>query len=167
MNKPVLSSDLARVEIEVERLLADYPELSADPELRADMIEGETSLPEVVQRILRVEREAVALAEGLTDFIMKLEERRGVFKRRQDNARKMIQRVLEIADVKTLRLPEATLSIALTPPKVTVSDPDALPDEFMRVKREPDLAKIKEALQDQKTIPGAYLTNGGQTLKIR
>ena len=167
MSKPVMNSDLARVEIEVSRLIDEYPELAADLQLRADMIEGSTAFPDVAHRLLRVEREAGAMAAGLSSYIDKLLERAGVYERRQDSAKRMLQRLMEIADVKTFRLPEATLSLAATPPKALVADPESLPDEYMRVKREPNMAKIKEALQAQTTVPGAYLSNGGQSLRIR
>jgi hypothetical protein len=42
-----------------------------------------------------------------------------------------------------------------------------LPATFVRIKREPDKARIKVALQDGTSVPGATLSNAEENLTIR
>jgi len=64
----------------------------------------------------------------------------------------------------TARYHTATLSEASA--KVVITDEAALPDEFIRVKREPDKTKLRDALRGKRVIPGAALSNGGTALRI-
>ena len=79
----------------------------------------------------------------------------------------MMLQLLQAARLKKLELPEATLSVKLGVPRVFISDEAALPDEFWRVKREPDRQKIKQALSELKPVPGATLTNAEDVLAVR
>lgn len=51
-------------------------------------------------------------------------------------------------------------------PSVVVTDPDALPDEMCRIRREPDKRAIQAAL-GKTSVPGALLRNPQQTVQIR
>lgn len=54
-----------------------------------------------------------------------------------------------------------------TPKSVVILDEKLLKDEFIRIKREPDKIAIKKAIDDGKTVDGAQLSNGGETLVIK
>jgi hypothetical protein len=49
---------------------------------------------------------------------------------------------------------------------VQITDEDAIPDAYCRIKREPSKTLIKEALLDGEEVPGAVLDNGGETIRI-
>ena len=96
-----------------------------------------------------------------------LRARAARFERREQAIRDLMFRMLELAHLKKLEMPEATVSVRVGVPKVIVTDEAALPDEFCRIKREPDKGKIKAALAELKPVPGATLSNAEDTLAIR
>jgi hypothetical protein len=50
---------------------------------------------------------------------------------------------------------------------VVITNKEALPEQFIRIKREEDKVAIKDALKRGEIVPGAELSNGGETLTIR
>jgi Siphovirus Gp157 len=75
-------------------------------------------------------------------------------------------RLMEAADLRKAVLAEATLSIRPAPQAVRLINPDVLPADYFRVKREPDVAGIKAALKAGADVPGAALSNAADTLAI-
>ena len=152
---------------QVDGLLAAYPELVEDEVLRLDMIEGSTDLVDFVRRLERSRQDASALTEAIAMNVDALRARAARFERREQAIRDLMFRMLELAHLKKLEMPEATVSVRVGVPKVIVTDEAALPDEFCRIKREPDKGKIKAALAELKPVPGAALSNAEDTLAIR
>jgi hypothetical protein len=158
--------DLALVEREIADLLGAYPEIAEDEQLRADMVEGSTSISTLLEILLTAERDAADMQGALSSRIEDAKARKDRFKRRQEGAKKMMQRLMEIAGLKRLQLTEATLTVANVPPSVVIIDEFQVPAEFMRVKSEPDKAAIKDALKNGAVIPGCQMSNGGQSLRV-
>jgi hypothetical protein len=152
---------------QVDGLLAAYPELVEDEVLHLDMIEGSTDLIEFLRALERRRQEAIALVEALAMNIDALRARQARFEKRDQAVRDLMFRLLQIAHLKKLEMPEATLSVRVGVPKVIVTDEAALPDEYCRIKREPDRGKIKQTLSEFKPVPGATLSNAEDTLAIR
>jgi hypothetical protein len=50
---------------------------------------------------------------------------------------------------------------------VVITDPEAIPGAFMRVRREPDKTAIGAAIASGADIPGAEMRNGLPALTIR
>jgi phage host-nuclease inhibitor protein Gam len=50
---------------------------------------------------------------------------------------------------------------------VVITDPQAVPDQFVRIKREPDKTAIGAALASGNAVPGADMRNGAPSLTIR
>jgi hypothetical protein len=159
--------DPAVIRHQVDGLLAAYPELVEDEVLRLDMIEGSTDLVDFVRRLERSRQEASALTEAIAMNVDALRARAARFERREQAIRDLMFRMLELAHLKKLEMPEATVSVRVGVPKVIVTDEAALPDEFCRIKREPDKGKIKAALAELKPVPGATLSNAEDTIAIR
>ena len=63
--------------------------------------------------------------------------------------------------------PEFTVSLSPGRPGVVITDPEAIPGAFMRVRREPDKTAIGAAIASGADIPGAEMRNGLPTLTIR
>ena len=59
------------------------------------------------------------------------------------------------------------LSIGATQPAVVIFDETALPESCVRVKREPNKTEIRKMLSEGQSVPGAALSNGGETLTVR
>jgi hypothetical protein len=73
---------------------------------------------------------------------------------------------MEAAGLRKAVLPEATLSIRPSPQAVRIIHPEFIPEEFWRVKREPNVSQIKAALKVGLDVPGASLSNAADTLAI-
>lgn len=159
--------DATRVTLEIERLLAEYPELAEDEALRADMIEGSTDAFAVLDRIIATMREATATVAAIKIQADALWSRAERFERREKAMRALAQRIMEAANIRKAERPEATLSIRAVAPSLVITDESALPDWAWRVRREPDKATIKDRVKAGEFVPGAEMSNGGATLSVR
>jgi len=155
------------VEQQVQALLNEHPELIGDEELKIDMLQGSTDFYELVEKIHRNIMENTALLHGLHELVDGLNKRKTALGSRIDFQRALIKRLMEAADQRSIDLPAAKISLGKSPAKVIITDESAIPDEFVRVKREPNKTAIKEALVGGKDVPGATLSNGGTSLTIR
>lgn len=162
-----LHLDAAAIEREVTDLLAAYPELAEDEELRASALEGETQLHEVLARLVDYAQESACLASAIKERMAGLAARKAAAERREEAARKLIFRLMQKADVRKVPLPEATLSITTVAPSVRILDEALLPARFVRASYSPLKAEIKDALKAGEAVPGACLDNGGERLSVR
>jgi len=162
--------DITQVEREIEALLAEYPELSEDETLRADMLEGETDAYALLGRIVNRIREAETMEAAIAQRVADLEARKSREAARNQAMRSLAFRIMRAAKLPKAVLPEATLSIRVTPPKVDIADLTMLIEQaphLTRTRIEPDKTAIKEALQAGAEVPGARLSNGVETLSVR
>lgn len=152
----------------IEMLLREYPDMADDEILRADMLEGETDLREVLTEIHRMIDDAKALRDGTVARLDELAARRARFQHRIDFGRELIVRVLDSAQLRKVELPEATLTLRNNPQQL-VGDPsaDELPDELVRVVRSPDKKKIREWLEAGRAVAGCTLNNAPPSLQVR
>ncbi len=155
------------VRMQIEKLLHDYPELAEDDAAIELALESETDAVEFLRSLERARRQAVAMAKANELIIDELKERIGRFNRRDEALRRLMFQILQAANLRKLELPEATLSIRNGVPKVIVTDEAAVPETFIRIKRELDISGIKGALKDGIPVPGATLSNADEILAIR
>lgn len=155
------------VEQQIQSLLNENPDLMHDEDLKADMLLGSTDFYEIIEKIHRNIMENSALLHGLIDVMDSLNKRREVLRNRVDFQRALIKRLMEVADQKSIDIPAAKISLGKSPAKVVIIDEGAIPDEFVRIKRDPNKTAIKEALVGGQDVPGATLSNGGTSLTIR
>lgn len=167
MSDTYLYLDASATKAEIAKLLADYPELTDDETLRADLIEGETNAHKIIERALSEKLDADAMATAIKERVTDLTERRGRFERKAEAMKALIKSIMQSADLDKLQLTEATLSIAKPRTSVNVTDLEALPQGYFRLKREADKAAIKSALEQGGSIPGAELTLGSPSLTVR
>jgi len=114
----------------VRDLLRDVAELAGDEELRLDTIEGETGLHEAIGRVLLSIDEDTILLAGIKARKKELDERESRIKAGVERKRALIERAMMAAEIKTLPLPIATLSLSRRAPGVVVTDEAAIPAEF-------------------------------------
>ncbi len=155
------------VRMEIERFLAANPILEDDDMLRADMLEGSTSLHEAAQQMVRKVQERQALIAGLELWIDTLKQRLDRFELGIEGGRRVLFSLMQAAGLRQLQLPEATLSVSAGPPKVIITDEAKVPDDMCRIVREPMKNKIRQAIKDGETVPGAIMSNGEDRLTIR
>lgn len=150
----------------IAKLFDDHPELSEDEDFRRDVLEGETDLHAVVGRLARESQALRAECAGLKEAATAFVARAGRKAERDRDVREAIKAILGAADLTKIKTHAASVSLANVAPSVIVTDEAAIPDQFMRVKRSPDLSAIKDALAAGENVPGAAMGNGGQALRI-
>lgn len=156
--------DIAQLTQSIEALRVQYPEIMDDEVLRADVFEGETDLHGVLAKLVDLANEAAAMAEAIKLRSGDLSARKARYDRQEEALRTLIQSLMEKADLTKITLPEATLSVSFRKPAPIVVDEAALPDEFCKIKRSADMAKIKEA---GTLPPGCTMSNGKNVLTVR
>lgn len=155
------------IERQMARILTENPDLQDDEESRLITLESETDGVEALRSLVKDMMVADAFASGLAGMIEDMEARKARFVKRVTTYRALIERIMSAADISKLPLPEATLSLRPSPPRVVIANEAAIPDEYWRTKREPNKTAIKDALRDGVTIPGAFLSNGEPALSVR
>ncbi len=162
-----LFKDAQFVRTQIQALIAAYPELEEDATLLADMLDGETDLYRVLEKLLNERREAETMATAVKERETDLVERRKRFERKADGVKKIMLQLMEAAQQDKVTLTEATLSVTKPRTSVQVLDVDALPQGFFRNERKPLASEIKAALEGGDKVPGAELVLGNSGLMIR
>lgn len=162
-----LANDVANLETMLAELIAAYPELEEDEELRADMLEGETDLHRLLSRLINNERDADALAKAIAGRISDLQARKARAERRKEAMRSLMFRLMKAAALPKLVLPEATLSVGKKAATVEIVDEDALPENVVRITRAPDKKAIADLLKAGEEVPGAKMGEPGESLTVR
>lgn len=162
-----LQADAASVKAHITNLLAAYPELAEDDDLRADMFEGETDLEKIVTRCLSDRQEAEMMAGAVKVRIADLSERMKRYERKSAAMKSLILDMMATADLPKLELAEATLSMRDPVPSVNVLDIEELPQGFYKTEKRADKTAIKKSILAGEPVPGAELVLGDQTLTIR
>lgn len=155
----VIEAELAA---QIRAALAEHD----DEDLMIDMVEGETCLFELIDQVMEDDAEDDARIAAIAARQSDLRDRKARLERRQKVRRSVVQAALDTAGIRKLERAEYTASLRAVPPGVEITDPDALPDHLVRIKREADKTAIKKALGEG-PVAGARLTNGGETISIR
>lgn len=155
------------IERQMARILTENPGLMEDEESRLITLESETDGVEALRSLVKDMMVADAFASGLTGMIEDMEARKARFVKRVTTYRALIERIMSAADISKLPLPEATLSLRPSPPRVVIANEAVIPEPYWRTKREPNKTAIKDALRDGVTIPGCFLSNGEPALSVR
>lgn len=95
----------------------------------------------------------------------RLSERRRLNDAKVERMKTYLADMLEDADIDRIKGLKYTIGFRKSE-KVQVSDVDALPERFLRVKREPNLTALKEALKAGQAFDGVSLTTN-KNLSIR
>lgn len=161
--------DIQLIELEIQRLVEEYPDLAEDETLRADMIEGSTAAYDVLDRILTKYREAEADAVGIAERIGRLAARKDAADKRGLAMRRLALRLMTAGDLRSVKLPEGTLSRVKGRESVEVTDEASLPEWAFTVKvdKRPSKKAIGEALDAGIAVPGAQRVVGEETLQVR
>lgn len=143
--------------------------LNEDDALLIDMIEGETGLFEVFDKLLARMTADQALIVGIDAVVSDLESRKARFAKRRETDRALIEQALMIAEIETaVERPAGTLSLTKRPAKLVISTESDIPADYWKP-ADPVLDKkaLTAALKDGATIPGAMLSNAAPSLTIR
>lgn len=158
--------DLTKIQISgIHAMLHD--ELEEDERLYLDTLEGETDLFAWCRRLLEKIEDDEGVQSNLSEQIADRTVRKQRAAERVKSARTAIMALLQCARLDKLTLPEATISVRDVPPKAIVTDEAAVPDDFCKFTRKPDMAAIKAGVESGAAVPGVSFDNGGTTLTIR
>ena len=142
--------DLTRIAVEADML----DELcGGDERLFHDMLMSVTDIDHIVRRIHEQYARDEELLAGITERQAALAERKARITHRRDGAKALIGKVMRVARLTKLELPEVTISVRDGKPKLIVNDPDAVPADYCRTKTEPDKPKINEAFAQADDLP--------------
>jgi Siphovirus Gp157 len=157
----------AIIKQQLERLKLEFPDLIEDLDAWELSIESETDMVTFMRSLERQRQDTAGRVVGLEQTIDNLMARKERFQRNDAAMRSMMLGLLQNAQLRKMELPEATISVRHGVPRVVITDELYLPNEYWRIKREPDKARIKEALHAGASVPGASLSNSPDTITIR
>ena len=152
-------------------MLADMGDL-LDGDMRADFVEGQTSLHEVMELAVRRMLTIEAMRGGIKATMEQIKSRDHRLEEQLALLRTRLAVAMEIAGKTDERLqtPLATVSYRKTAPQVQIVDESKIPSEFFK-RPDPKLDKVAlkdalKALKPEEFIPGAVLDNGGSTVSL-
>jgi hypothetical protein len=135
-----------------------------DEELMLDMIEGETSLVECIDRNA-ADR---ALIEGTERVIADLQSRADRVERRIKFDRALIEQAMMTAEITKIERPVATLSLTNRAASLRVDSEADIPAEFWTAGAPKlDRKALSAALKEGRPVPGAALSNAAPSLTVR
>jgi hypothetical protein len=164
MNLPAIVDEYRRIRAS---LIAEYPELVHDTEALTDTLDGLHAAQDVVARFVRQSLEDKAAAEALKALEAKYEQRRERIEKRAEAQRTAAFRLMQAIGERSIKRPEFSLTVAPGRARVLVTDRTLLPDEYWRVKRDPNLDQIRHDLAAGTAVPGTTMSNGEDCLTVR
>ena len=148
--------------------LADDPNMP--PEALQDSLEGLEGAIEVkAQALLQV----VAGMEGDTGAIdaeiKRLQERKRVIENRANRLRQYLFDNMQATGISKISCPLFAITLAKGRPVVVIDDADQIPEQYIKttVTKTPIKAEIPKALKAGEAVPGCYLGESKQSLRIR
>jgi hypothetical protein len=156
-----LSFTLEKV-AEIRALLGD-----ADPELIHDVLEGQTDVFEIMDWLLGKLGDEEGMEEAIAGRVKVLTERKAACQGRQERLRSALHACMVAAGERSLRRPEATVTLSAKKPGIATIDEAELPERFWKVERKVNRSEITTAIRDGEVVPGVLLDNGGETLTVR
>lgn len=141
-----------------------------DEELIADTFEGQTDIYECMDWLLRKIANEATMQEAIAARMTALQKRKLSASTREASWRSILQKAMEATGLKTVKRPEATITLAPKPIGLEVIQEELIPDDYFVIEtiRKLDKKKLKEALVDHGlVVAGVTLDNGGISLRIR
>ena len=157
------------VRAQIEQLRLTHPGIwdDGDEQLLLDSLEGETDFHKFIDAILRRMLPTEACADGIGDLILDIKVRQERFEQRIEGLRLLAFKMMNVAAVRKVERPGATLNVRASPPKVIITDEALLPADCVRVRTEPNKIVIKERLARGEPVPGAEMSNREEVLAVR
>lgn len=162
---PSLADDVHFASGIAERLTAAGIDTD-DPDY-AELLASETDVQDRLRRIVRASRFAAADAKTLGGMMDDMRDRKARLERKATGLKSAALWAMGELGLKRLDAPDMTATITAGRVGVTITDPDALPDDVCVIKREPSKAAIAAWLDEKGACAGAERSNGAPSLTIR
>lgn len=158
----MLSDTLLKIREIVATLGEDDPELN-------DIIQTETKIDDLLDYLVFKYATEGDMQDAINAHIDTLSARHASSQKRQDSLKGVIQMIMETLPDKTKRLAAGTVTLKAVPPKLVVQDESLLPDVVFETTQVRKLVKsrLDQLHSSMGSLPGCYLSNGGQTISIR
>ena len=134
----------------------------------ADTLEGLSDFNEVAAEVVRSALLDEAMADGLSQYIKRLQGRLQRLAERAKERRRIVRDAMMEVDLRKIVAPDLTLSVRPGSPSLVVLDEKAIPEPYW-LPQKPRLDRIR-ATSDLKRgmpIPGATLSNPEPVLSVR
>lgn len=147
---------------ELEGIYAQLQAMELDDETFKDTLESidfEEDFAKSCEWFIKMQRNAKADAERFKaekDAFAKKQKEAEV---RAERFKERIKEAMMVTNLQKVDTGLFKLSLLKTE-SVTISDPSNLPDEFLKVKVEPNKVEIKKAIKNGQVVLGAELTEG-------
>lgn len=133
-----------------------------------EILANETDVDAAIARLARLALGYEAEAKGVKDYIDALKARAERKTRAADRLREEIFFAMTELGIAKVPAPDVTIYLQKGRPKlVGDADPDNLPDALVRIKREIDRAKIKDAIESGAEVEGFAISNSAPNLVLR
>lgn len=142
--------------------------LADDDEAKSDAIEGQTDLMETIDAALARLAELETNVAAIKNHVDALRARSVRFEKQSDLIRAALVVAVDMAGMRKIERPTATISLRKVAPSLRVTMEADIPSEYW-VAPAPQLDKkaLIDAIKSGTVVPGAELSNGGQTISIR
>jgi hypothetical protein len=147
-------------------LIEAHPEIAEDDAFLADIIEGETDAPAIMERLVIERTEALANSAAMDALAEKYTQISDRWTMRAESRRKLMGLVLDAVGMRKMQTPAGTVSVSPGRVSLALADDFVPPQGYARTRIEPDKAAIKAALEAGETMPGAELVTGKPIVKV-
>ncbi len=167
MSKPITSKWAAEQAVRFIERLRERLEIVVDGDEQAirDTIEGETDVDAIMEKLIGLRQEALALSEGRRALAYRYAEAAKADEHRADGIELTILECLRASGIEKWKGAAGTVSIRQGSWSCVIDDPTHVPLQYM--KAVPNVAKIKEDLMAGKEVPGAHVMRGEDLLSVR
>jgi len=139
-----------------------------DLEVIADTIEGEIDLRGLISMAAEQNMQDDIWLLGTKEMIKKLKDREDRIEKRKAMRRAAILTAMQSGEIHRVDTPAGVITRKATPPNALILEESLIPAEFWR-SADPVLDKkaVADALKEKRDVPGAMMSNGGETIQVR
>lgn len=139
-----------------------------DVDVIRDTIEGEIDLRGLISIAAQQNVTDVGLIDGIGGVIRELTARKDRIEKRVAQRRAAILTAMQAGEIQKLETPAGTISRKAVAPTALILEEASIPSDFWKP-QDPKLDKkaVLDALKAGTAVPGAQLSNGGETIQIR
>jgi hypothetical protein len=168
MNAPARAHAPYVAEVEIGRQLVELikAQITPDDPHFEDIVANEVGAVDRMKRMIRAAREKEVMVEALRGMERDMKERRTRFEEAALTLRGQVIWGMSELGLPRLVAPDFNVSLSPGKPSVKVLNEALIPDEFCRMKREPNLTGIREFLEAGGLLEGATLGNPVPVLRV-
>lgn len=160
LHRAIQAADILKVQL--QEIAGD------DVEVIRDTIEGEIDLKELIAAAAEQNVIDASSVTAVEELISKLRDRKDRIEKRIAMRRVAILTAMQSGEILKLETPAGTISRKDVPRSALILEESEIPSDYWKP-QEPKLDKkaVLDALKAGTVVPGAQLSNGGETIQIR